>query len=474
MFGINKENIQDAFPRKPQRSDLYEQALGEMTYPSTNMEIRNFMDQSRWFTDPFSAINDPTISGFKLFFHFGSASGLLAHEKHINSAQAYLKRIGQTTRYENLKKFILLLSKTSSECSWLFQDVDGLQEVYSNPKSNVLKESIIDIKTLETVDLKIASLMGLYHTIVWDENRMCYVLPQNLRNFSYSICVHDWRIFRTRSYDEYTQITPTGNRVKTKVPTTDQTPDQAPDPDDYAFKYLKTRYQQKNVTNLNGLCFDFGYAEFMEESGSDMLATVTNSKNEFVTNNIKIHSRKFNISTIFRTVAKLPINADTMAIENIQSKKLGDAYSKAMDSDLSGGSNAYYQLVTKNGKLYQNNLGWLNDMAHDYVDKYVGVAKDRYNSLTDIDNWKTQGINLGKNITKSVMNKIDNQLAKLYLGNVYGFDIGNILQLGENNNVVSQLHNIKLTEDRTQSFNLDRVRKEEAGSMGSILDKNTF
>jgi hypothetical protein len=58
-----------------------------------------------------SDLNDPLYLDFMVIPHFSAKSGLLADESNINSALRYLRDVGETDRYNELKKFIELLLK---------------------------------------------------------------------------------------------------------------------------------------------------------------------------------------------------------------------------------------------------------------------------------------------------------------------------------------------------------------------------
>lgn len=244
----------------------HEQSL----YYHDNYAIENFINvYARSESDMFNAFSDPTYVGFKLFFHFDATSGLFANEQHTNSALAYLKRIGQTQRYELLGRFINVLSRVNSETPWIFQSIDGLDEMYNTPFHEVYVNKELSIQTLETIDGKISSLAQMYRNIVYDYERKVEIIPRNLRHFSMSIYLYDFR-----NFDNLSQT---------------------------AVDALQT-IKNQDVRNLNHIMFDVGYCEFDVTSGSVFVSQATNSEPGIATNNLKIKYEKFAVSSLFKTI----------------------------------------------------------------------------------------------------------------------------------------------------------------------------
>lgn len=238
------------------------------TYYNDSYAIEQFI-RTEANDDPFLSMNDPTYYGFKLFFHFDAISGLLADESNLNSALAYLNRIGQTKRYELLGRFINVLSRVNSEASWIFQSLDGLEDVYNTPFHEVEVDKTVTINTLETLDTKIMSLMQMYRQIAYDYDRMVEVLPANLRRFSMSIYLYDFRNFDNLKQDNV--------------------------------DFLQT-VKNQDIRQLNHTLFDFGYCEFQTTSGSVPISQASNVESTPLTNNIAIRFRKFAVSSLFKSI----------------------------------------------------------------------------------------------------------------------------------------------------------------------------
>ena len=151
--------------------------------------------------NPSSYLNDPTITGFKVFFHFSAEEGLLAEEIYENSALKFLKDIGDDYRYNLLIRFRNLLSDVNSNHAWIFNNIEGLREIFTNPFTSSIsyysKSNKIVLGCFETIDYKISALNHLWREIYWDMNRGVMVLPENLRQFGMSVYLMDMRVFNT-------------------------------------------------------------------------------------------------------------------------------------------------------------------------------------------------------------------------------------------------------------------------------------
>ena len=237
-----------------------------------NYAIENFLNVhlDKANQDTFQVLNDPTYFGFKIFFHFDATSGLLAAERNTNSALAYFERIGQTKRKQLLERFINVLSKVNSITPWMFQSIEGLDDIYATPFNEVYMKKPITINTLETIDGKIASLIMMYKHIVYDSERHVEVIPKNLRSFSMSVYLYDFRNFN--------------NLSQTSVD-------------------LLQTIKNHDIKNLNHILIDLGYCEIDAfASGSSMIASANNSEYNPVTNNIKINTEKAAISGLFKSI----------------------------------------------------------------------------------------------------------------------------------------------------------------------------
>lgn len=155
-----------------------------------------------------NALSDPTYLTFRVFFDFNQPSGLLASEvdKYSersvqNCALAYLKRIGDIKRYEELKKFIVLLRSIQESAFHCFENCSGLKDAWSRQmKDVVVKDKALEFKLTESVDWRFTTLWSLLRHVLFDYERMVNVLPVNLRTFNMTVYVTELRVF-AESFD---------------------------------------------------------------------------------------------------------------------------------------------------------------------------------------------------------------------------------------------------------------------------------
>jgi hypothetical protein len=121
--------------------------------------------------------------------------GLFYNEEHPDSAIRYLKNIGEYTRAQMLREFIMGIKKISEEAPWYFLKVSGLEDSWKiNPSDSYRgKEKKITFDMDESIDLKITYLLDLYRKAVYDAAYMRWMLPQNLRTFHMEIVVTEIR-----------------------------------------------------------------------------------------------------------------------------------------------------------------------------------------------------------------------------------------------------------------------------------------
>lgn len=154
---------------------------------------RQFLDDN---TDPFFKFEDPTYLGFKPLFNFNKTSGLLAGEENVNSALAYLNRIGDKTRKTYLQTFINLLRDISVKAGWYFILIEGLEDAWKRDFNvPLLVDKKISFGCRESLDLRITAMIDCYRKACFDWENRREVVPSNLRSFEVSVYVYDYRIF---------------------------------------------------------------------------------------------------------------------------------------------------------------------------------------------------------------------------------------------------------------------------------------
>lgn len=347
--------------------------------------IRNFVQMNTdEGGDPFLVLQDPTFCGFKIFFHFGSDHGLLADESYTDSALAHFNRRGDTNRYALLKKFINTLSRVNSYTPWMFQTIDGLENLYTDEIFTANKYSgELNIGTLESVDWKIQSIVSMYRQLVWDDIRKVETLPMNLREFSMSVYVYDVRYFR----------------------------------DDIQFNkdYLQT-LATISLDEITHNMYEFSHCSFGMASGSSFLGTIANNSVEMSTNNLVVKYGNFNESSLFSAITgDLQLNALAMSVTAASVNSLDDASftrdTQTIEFDQQYGSQTERAIRTIGKNISGSAIG----------------AADAFKTATSINSIAARADSLLATGINSVYNNLKGQLSSLYLGNVYGFRLGRTL-----------------------------------------------
>lgn len=244
-------------------------------------------ENSNKTTESRNIINDPTVTGFKLYFHFASTEGLFADEIYPNSALKFLKDVGDDERYELLKVFRSRLSEINTEQPWLFHTIEGLREIYTNPWEQISyfsHNNKLIINTFETLDHKVESLNRMWRDIYWDKNRGCMVLPENLREFSMSVYLMDMRVFRSQ------------------------------------LKVLRT-IENSDIKSISHILFDIANCQFQTASGGAFFDTVTNMSINETFNNLVIGYDSATVSGLTPTMTgSKTLSKDELKLVNITSQ----------------------------------------------------------------------------------------------------------------------------------------------------------
>ena len=144
--------------------------------------------------------SDPTFLGFVLLFDWESP--LLSSDDQGDTALSYLRRIGDDYRYSILQKFQFILRSLNKEMPWYWQSIEGLSRAweimsdFTDPYRGGDDAKII-IDTLESIDLRMASILALYRKVAFDSAYRREILPQNVKEFNLQIFVKEIRNFNT-------------------------------------------------------------------------------------------------------------------------------------------------------------------------------------------------------------------------------------------------------------------------------------
>lgn len=379
-------------------------------------------------------ISDPVSLAWRPFFGFSDTCGLLANESHVNSALNYLKRIGETYRYTLLKKFIEQLKMISSRMTYVFQEIEGLETAYKRKpwESSVGDDNArITIKTLETVDFKIQSLMNMYRDIWFDYSRMAEILPANLRRFSLSIFVYAMGIYRIEVDrnvigDDGNVVTYKDDYVKGAIPNIHN----GADISSLSNSYPDTSSLYLKAPDLfNHVVIDLAECEFIPwESGAPFFTNLSNKSVDMMEfNELAISYRfckdrwRFYGQTGDEAFGSAMLMA--AAVEQKDAKKfdLLDKYNNLKDKAF-------------NNPFMQKNP-FVQKLAQQVFDKTVGQYEQQATTLMEkfgsLERLEKTGIDFIQGITQNAVDKLSSMLMskvnKAYLGNVYEWDASSII-----------------------------------------------
>lgn len=328
-------------------------------------------------------LDEPTYLGFKILFKFNSESSPLfnMNRNALESANNYLiNQRGDVSRAQTLQLFINELQFISKNSPWFFQSIEGLDRIlnfdptvpYYNSEENHLL-----INTLESVDMRIHSLMSLYRRFNYSDKNWTTILPENLRNFSMFIFVNEIRNLYSLA-DELAGGEASGlNRTQTNL--------------DADVVNSFSRSIEKYSTSL---IFELSNCEFdLKEYGS-FLSTVSNSEYNMVENQLKINYDNVNIYSQFPFVGGVK--------ENERSR-----------------------LVADSGNTRQaKKKGVFGKFVDQQQDRFETIKNDLSNQVNELPN---RARSLGENFIAETIRT--NVLNPILLGNVYGFSPTNLNRL---------------------------------------------
>lgn len=145
--------------------------------------------------------DDPTLLGFKLLPSLSSPLFNIniseSDEEQEESAFAYLISINQQERAKKLLNFIESFKLLVQDYPYYLQELSGLGDIYKIEDKKSYYERKIKLKTYESIDLFISSMMHDYINAVYDYNELKWVVPMNLLYFDLIIYISEVRKFKT-------------------------------------------------------------------------------------------------------------------------------------------------------------------------------------------------------------------------------------------------------------------------------------
>lgn len=236
----------------------------------------------------FSKYTDPLTLNFKLLIDFDATTGLFAAEENVNSALAYLKRIGpqENTRYEMLKHFIEVFKTFIKDYDFLILEIIGL-DIIHNAKAFeqfIEEEDKIEVRIRETSDMLIQGLLATYRHIWFDNKRGVEVIPINLRRFNMNVLVFSAGYFNMLFYDDSPEFKDEveNDSINERLiyPTIKKL-------DDRTFKNVSSEKYNHILFSIQGCSIN------NEESGKSFVETVSNEMSSDYVKNTMVFNFRF-------------------------------------------------------------------------------------------------------------------------------------------------------------------------------------
>lgn len=387
-----------------------------------------------------------------------------------NTAYNYLLLNDEIERAEYLKRFLILLSDISADSPWYFQEISGLdtaleRKVFSEGELKIEdKPRQITIKCLnDSYDNRIGTLLDLYRAACFSYQNKKEIVPANLRKFNMGILVFNAPIRGKggKSGDSNNMILIPDSKVNFYIPScklielrncefdynsaksafgTLNTTQDAFEPQytitinfDDCYESRYNEIAQMVVTDFINIdirkerigdFYDdidvFGVNPFGNENGK---LNYTDDSKEFWTNKtLQTGTVNDGIDQVYKThIISDNIKSNTPELNNTQEI--------ANESGLTSG------FSTSNIRNLSTNVNSLKGN----LEESLGSATDAINQtrkiIQTLSNPKNIIENTGKNLRNSVKSALKKQLDKLYIGNLGGQSIREVLS--QTNRVLS-------------------------------------
>lgn len=352
---------------------------------------------------------DPLTLNFKLMINYDKPYGLFAPEENVNSALAYLKRIGQTVRYEMLKNWIGIVQIFMRDFDFLMLQAEGFEVVQNwKPGLQFTEDERVNFLIRETSDMLVQSILTNYRYIWFDDIRNVEVLPINLRRFDVTMLVYASGYYNMMFYDnEYgtwdieKMIFPTIRKLSTEVP------------DMRAFHHHLYTLGDCWINN--------------EESGKNFTANIQNEQNaDFIKNNLTLNFRFGRYSGQFNAIsgavnygallaATAAFSDESQAVENIK-KTLKDQLDDAKKS-----------LVASTVKTLKTR-----------VDQLEGKLLSKYSVIGDL--WSKVSVDYAQQMVKNTIDLGINKVQEMVIDNPLT-QLNNLVNLNFANNLYDLVKN---------------------------------
>lgn len=352
---------------------------------------------------------DPLTVNFKIIIDYDKPYGLFAPEDNIDSALAYLKRIGQDVRYEMLKTWIENFKFLVKEYDFLILGIEGLDIIQNHNPSHVFtEEDKLSITIRETADMYVQALLTNWRQIWFDDIRKVEVLPINLRRFDINVLIFSSGYYNMLFYDDDTN---SGKElIETKIFPTVR-------------KLSQEQFSEKTMEQFNHVLFSVGDCSINnDESGKPFTASVINEQNsDFIKNNLTLNFRFGYYSGLFNNIsgeanfgALLALSAAQQQGTRVAEKIKTDIKDKLSQAGKDLKSSTVKTLTTKLDNMKKMVLS-KNSVVGDILSKMtVDYASQMIKNTIDL------GINKAYDtLVVDPMTKINNMLFMNFGNNLY-------------------------------------------------------
>ena len=376
--------------------------------------------------------SDPVSLNFKLIIDYTKPYGLLADKTYVNSALAYLERIGETERVTMLEVWISNLKSLIKDYEFLFLSVEGLDAIVGmKPGHYPTPDDKITFSIRETIDLKVQSLIANYHHIWYDDTRGVEVLPINLRRFDLSVVVFSSGYYNMMIYDEIaTKSDPlTGNPISTARSAIDKK----------IFPTIRklsdASWAFDQINDFNHMIYDLTDCTIVkEDSGKSLITEVSNEETSVAKNSLVLNYKFCKFSGSFNNTFGTVNYGNYLAL-------MADLHK--------------FDTASTDGTFLQNLKNRLSERV---------TAK--FNSLTDVDAYT----NAGKRIMDGTMDQLRQKLTNLEAAvfsksSVIG-DIWNKISIGYGEQLIQNTINLGI------STGVDRFVNDPLTKVNNILFDN--
>lgn len=384
-----------------------------------------------------------------------------------NTAYNYLLLNDEIERAEYLKRFLILLSDISADSPWYFQEIGGLdaaleRKVFSEGELKIEdKPRQITIKCLnDSYDNRIGTLLDLYRAACFSYQNKKEIVPANLRKFNMGILVFNAPIRGKggKSGDPNNMILIPDSQVKFYIPSC-KLIELRNCEFDYnsaksAFGTLNTTQDafepQYTITINFDDCYESRYNEIAQMVVTDFINIDIRKEriggfyddldvfgvNPFGNENVKLNY--VDDSKEFWTDKTIKTDTSNDGIDQIyKTHIIPDNIKNDNNTTQENANENAITLVksTNNLRNLSTNVNSLNGNLGGSLGSATDAVNQTRNILQKLSNPKNIIENTGKNLINSGKSALKKQVDKLYIGNIGGQSIRDVLS--QTNRVLS-------------------------------------